>query len=355
MTAMNKGVPRVFLDTEVFVRENFNYKSTRFKSLMSLASAGRIQVFSTDLTLREIETSIRSHVDGAVASVKPGPVLKNSDLPRVKALFGKLDVARIRDELVGQLNQYMEVAKITVLDVPASVLSPVLDAYFARQPPFGPAKNKAEFPDALVLETLREWCTQEESDLAIVSRDKGVGVACERDEALHHFNDLAEYLNALFASEEALSAFVREMIQAAHGSILKKAKEGFPDRGAFLGDEEGEVEELELIDVEFGEEAGDLEIISLDRSHAEVELAVSLTFRCELSYKEPGTGIWDSEETVLVFQEEVKRTVTRETEGPLVVEVGFKRLDPHSFRVERVSFEGDRDIEVYANHFEDEW
>ena len=103
MTAMNKGVPRVFLDTEVFVRENFNYKSTRFKSLMSLASAGRIQVFLTDLTLREIETSIRSHVDGAVASVKPGPVLKNSDLPRVKGLCGKLDVARIRDELVGQL------------------------------------------------------------------------------------------------------------------------------------------------------------------------------------------------------------------------------------------------------------
>ena len=47
MTAMNEGVPRVFLDTEVFVRENFNYKSTRFKSLISLASAGRIRVFLT--------------------------------------------------------------------------------------------------------------------------------------------------------------------------------------------------------------------------------------------------------------------------------------------------------------------
>lgn len=351
MTERNEGVPRVFLDTEVFIRENFNYKSTRFKSLMSLASAGRIQVFLTDLTLREIETSIRTHVDGAVASVKPRPVLKNSDLPRVKALFGKLALTRIQDELVGQLREYMEAAKITVLDVPTSVLPPVLDAYFGRQPPFGSTKNKAEFPDALVLETLRGWCAQNESDLAIVSRDKGVKEACEKDEALHPFDDLPEYLNALFASEEALSAFVREMIQAAHRSIFEKAKEEFPDRGAFLVDEEGEVEELELTDVEFGEEVGDLEIVSLGPNHAEVELAVSMTFRCELSYKEPGTGIWDSEEKVLVFQDDIKTTVTREIEGPLVVEVGFRRLDPHSFRVQRVWFEGDRDIEVYANHF----
>ena len=294
-------------------------------------------------------------MESAVASVKPGSILKNSALPRVKVLFEKLDVKRIQDELVGQLSEYRAVSKTTILNVPTSVLPPVLDAYFGRQSPFGSAKNKAEFPDALVLETLREWCAQEESDLAIVSRDKGVRAVCERDEALHSFDDLAEYLNALFTSEEALSAFVREMIQTAHRSILEKAKEEFPDRGAFLADEEGEVEELELTDVEFGEEVGDLEIISLDPDHAEVELAVSMAFRCELSYKEPGTGIWDSEEKVLVFQDEIKKTVTREIEGPLVVEVGFKRLDPHSFRVERVWFEGNRDIEVYANHFEGEW
>ena len=353
MTAMNEGVPRVFLDTEVFIRENFNYKSTRFKSLMSLASAGRIKVFLTDLTFREIEASIRSHVDGA-ASVKPKAVLKNSDLPGVKALFGKLDVALIQDELVGQFSEYLKVAKVTVLDVPASVLPPVLDAYFGRQPPFGSGKNKAEFPDAFVLETLREWCAQEKSDLAVVSPDKGVKTACEREEAFHHFDDLAAYLDALFASEEALSAYVREMILEAHRSIFDKAKEEFAGQGAFLADEDGDVSDLELTDVELGKEPGDLDIVSLDPHHAEVELAASMIFRCELSYKDPDTGIWDNEDRVLVFQDDIEKTVTRDIEGPIVVRVGFNRLDPHSFRVERVWFEGDRDIEVYANHFEDE-
>ena len=78
MTAINEGVPHVFLDTEVFIHENFNYKSPRFKSLMTLASESKIQVFLTDLTLREIGANIRGRVDDAVTSIKPNKVLKNS-------------------------------------------------------------------------------------------------------------------------------------------------------------------------------------------------------------------------------------------------------------------------------------
>ena len=54
MTTINEGVPRVFLDTAVFIRANFDYKSARFKSLMTLASTGRIDVFLTELTLRRL-------------------------------------------------------------------------------------------------------------------------------------------------------------------------------------------------------------------------------------------------------------------------------------------------------------
>ena len=57
-------------------------------------------------------------------------------------------------------------------------------------------------------------------------------------------------------------------------------------------------------DVEFCEDLEDVEIISLDSNKAEVELAVSITFRADLSYKVPSTGAWDGEDHVLVFQDE---------------------------------------------------
>ena len=352
MTAINEGVPRVFLDTEVFVHGNFNYKAARFKSLMTLASTGRIKVLLTDLTFREIEANIRSHVDAAVTSMKPNKVLKNSALPSVKALFDRLDAAPIQQELVGQLEEYLRAAKATILAVPPAVLPLVLDAYFKKQPPFGSGKNKAEFPDALALETLRAWCAKNKSDLAVVSPDQGVQAACAEDDALHQFDNLAAYLDALFASDEALSSFVREMILAAHEPIFEKAKELFPYHGVILADEDGEVDEIELTGVEFGEDHEDVEIISLDPDKAEVELTVSMTFLAEVSYKEPGTGAWDDEDKGLVFQNEVAKTVTQDIEGTILVEVEFKNLDPQSFKVERVWFEGARDIEVYANHFD---
>ena len=228
MTAINEGVPRVFLDTEVFVHGNFDYKSARFKSLMTLASEGRTQVFLTELTLREIEAKLRSRVDRAVTSINPHAVLKNSDLPHVKALFDKLDAAPIQQKLAGQLKKYLKAAKATILPVPPAVLPLVLEAYFEKQPPFGPGKNKAEFPDALALETLRAWCAKNKSSMAVVSPDQGVKAACAEDDALHQFDDLAAYLDALFASDEALSSFVREMVLAAHDPIFEKAKKEFP-------------------------------------------------------------------------------------------------------------------------------
>ena len=299
MTAINDGVPRVFLDTEVFIRGNFDYKSARFKSLITLASTDRIKVFLTELTLREIEANIRSRVDDEVTSIQPKPVLKNSDLPHVKALFDRPDAALIQQELVGQLKKYLKATKATILALPPDVLPLVLDAYFEKQPPFGHGKNKDEFPDALVLETLREWCAENESDMAVVSPDQGVKAACAEDDALHQFDDIAKYLDALSASNEVLASFVRETILAAHGPIFEKAKEEFPYHGAILVDEDGGVDKVELTDIEFCEEPEDVEIISLDPDKAEVEFAVSMIFRAELSYRVSGTGPWDSEDHVM--------------------------------------------------------
>ena len=84
MTTINEGVPRVFLDTAVFICANFDYKSARFKSLMTLASTGRIEVFLTELTLREIEANIRSRVDDAVTSIRPERVLKTLNFPTLR-------------------------------------------------------------------------------------------------------------------------------------------------------------------------------------------------------------------------------------------------------------------------------
>lgn len=338
----------VFLDTEVFVEANFSYKSPRLTSLAELARSGRIRVFLTEITVREINAKIKELVERAAAA-RPPSILRNSSLPQVRALFEPLDTAEVGKDLVGQLEGFIKDAVITVLPVEDKILAPVLDNYFNRLPPFGLGKKKAEFPDALALETLKEWCRVEGRSMAVVTRDEGVKAACSDDGPLHHFVELPKYLDAVASEEEALSDFIREMILLHGKEVLEKAKEAFPYLGFYLTDQDGEVGDVELTDIDFDEE---VEIISLKADEAIIEMPATLIFQADISYYDPGTGSYDHEEGVLLFQDTVEATVTREAHRSVAVKVTFVNLDPESFEVHSVWFEGKQDIGVRSDYDE---
>jgi hypothetical protein len=339
----------VFLDTEVFVEANFGYKSPRLASVAELAGNGRIRVFLTELTVREMKANIKEAIERAAAT-RPHPILRNSSLPQVTALFEPLDTAALEKELVGQLEDFIKGAGITLLPIEDDFLGPVLDNYFDRLPPFGPGKNKAEFPDALALQTLKEWCRVEGRGMAVVTRDEGVKAACSYVGPLFHFENLPKYLDAVASEDEAFSSFIREMVVRHDKEVFKKAKEPFPNLGFYLTDEDGDVGHVELTGIEY---EGDVEIISLTADEAIIEMPATLTFAADVSYYVPGTGSYDSEDDVLLFEDTAESTVTRTAHRSVAAEVTFEDLDPESFQVHGVWFEGKSDIGVKSDYDED--
>lgn len=339
----------VFLDTEVFVEANFGYTSPRLAAVADLAKQARIRVFLTDLTVREIKTNIKEAIDRAAAT-RPPPILRNSSLPQVRALLEPLDVTAVENELVGQLEEFIRAAGTTVLPIEDESLRPVLDNYFNRVPPFGPGKNKAEFPDALVLETLKEWCRVEGRGMAVVTRDEGMKAACSDVGPLFDFADLPKYLDTVASEDEALSEFIRETIVCHDKEVLEKAKEVFPNFGFYLEDDDGDVGHVELTGIEYD---GEVEIISLAADQAIIEMPATLTFKAHISYSLPGTGTYDSEDDVVLFQDTAESTVTRKAHRSVAAEVTFEDLAPESFQVHGVWFEGKGDIAVKSDYDED--
>jgi hypothetical protein len=61
---------RVFLDTEVFVTESFNFSSTKLAALSCLASNGDINVVTTSVTVKECKRRIHKMVRAARNSLK---------------------------------------------------------------------------------------------------------------------------------------------------------------------------------------------------------------------------------------------------------------------------------------------
>ena len=342
----------VFLDTEVFAHANFDYQSSRFEALTALARSRRIQVFVTDLTIREIKAQIRQRIEKA-ASMRVEPVLRNSRRREVKRLFNKLDVGKIQDELYSQLDAFMKRAHVKTLKIQPRVLKPVIDKYFDQQPPFCRGRNKAEFPDAFVLQTLVNWCQQSDRIMAVVSGDQGIQAACPADESLHSYENLAKYLDAVASENEMLASFVRQTIvhDDHKKEILRRAKTAFAELGTYLTDVDGDVDGIDLIAMAF--ESDDVEIIELAENRAQVEISSSLTFTAELSYDEPSTGAWDSEDKRFYFSNRRVETVERTDDRSVDAILEFEGPAPDSFQVTEVSIEGS-DVSLTSD-YEADW
>jgi hypothetical protein len=345
MAKQNKAkikTSNVFLDTEVFVEASFNYNSARLASVTELARTQRIRVFLTDLIIREIRTNIQDAVERAIAASRPQPIFRNSSLSQVKALFNGLDTGEVEKDLFRQLDAFIEKSDITILRVKNKFLGPVLDNYFKRLPPFGIGKNKAEFPDSLNLETLKEWCRTQKQNMAVVTRDHGIQAACSDGGPFYHFEDLPKFLDAVASENKALSGFIRKMIRRYDDEIFEKGKDAFLNLGFYLDDQEGDVDSVNVTYIEYD---GEIEIIWLATHEAIVEMPAMITFDAEISYDDPNTGIWDSEDKVLLFQETKEKTVTSTVHRSVAVEMTFQPLKPSSFQIRRVWFEGN-DIPV---------
>jgi hypothetical protein len=338
----------VFLDTQVFVDAGFNYRSARLASITDLAASDRIRVFLTDITVRELQAGIKAAIEEARPS-RPKGILRNSELPQVTQLLELLDLGEVERELIGQLQVFLKNARVTVLRISGDSIEPVLERYFRRLPPFGAGKNKAEFPDALALETLRGWCRNCGQGMAVVSRDEGMRAACSGEGPLFHFPDLPKYLDAVASEQPAVYKFVREEVHLRHEEVLELARIAFEDLEFYVPDLEVEILELELTDIEY---EGEVEVVDLKATEATVELDAWLTFEVTARFVELGSGFYEREDGASSGDAE-DRVATRKTRRRVGVEVAFVSLAPAALTVRRVWFEGSRPIEVSLEEAED--
>ena len=337
----------VFLDTSVFIEANFNYASPRFRSIASLAAGGLIQVLLTDLTIREIKANLKETVKRALP-VEMNPILKNSTLPEVTKLLERIDQDAVEKELLDQFDNFGEAASVRILKIDAEALQEVLNDYFERQPPFGPGKNKAEFPDAFALNALRKWCESESDKVAVVTRDKGIAAACEDNGCFHYFEDLAKYLDSIASDDETRSDFVRQNVLRHQTTIFEMAKKKFSWLGFYLSDVDGDVEDVELTQFDFYDEG--VEIIFLSDESATLEVSVNALFTASVSYDEPGTGTYDHEDGRLYFPNVISEHVERNTDLSVALLITFKGVDPDSIHIDDVQFSGRDTIEVESDY-----
>jgi hypothetical protein len=221
--------PHVFIDTNIFINQNYDYESTAFKQLVTLAQAEKIFIYLTTITLREVEAHIEEDVHKAHEAfegfrIKPQlKILKNIADPPLHGIFRGFDVEQSKEVLLNQFRKFLLDARIHVLEIADIPVDEIFDKYFSYTPPFG-EKKKHEFPDAFALAALEQWCKDSSGRMYVISSDLDMASACALNQSLRLVQSLSEFLDLLTRRGE-LSEFINRLFEAHRSEVEKRIKE----------------------------------------------------------------------------------------------------------------------------------
>jgi hypothetical protein len=332
----------VFIDTQVFKGANFNYQSIRFQELISLAKAGKIFVYLTDITDREIESNISEDVQSAsrklksIQSERELRILKNLKDDFTETLFTPLDPEAAKLSLLAQFARFKKDVQVNFISIQDTSISEVFEKYFAHLPPFGEGKKKYEFPDAFVISALQRWCARSSNRIYVISDDEDMKSACEDHGRLLSLSKLEELLDLVSKDEEQLYPLLHKLFEENSDELESEIGKRFEELGFVVYDSEAEVSEVSVGSVKVTE----VLLVKVDTNktllddQAVFDITAEVDFSAEVEVSDPNSPTYESMEVV----------VERTTEVSIEVTASFSLDEIPYFRVEKMNF---MDSDIY--------
>lgn len=330
----------IFIDTSIFVGANFHYESSAFKQLITLARESYLLVYLTPITIREVKAKIHERVDAAHHAIqkcrKEAMVLRHLPNDTYLVLFKDFEARTVEATVIEKFDAFISETRATTIPVGGTSVEQVFDQYFSSSPPFGTGKKKSEFPDAFALAALDEWCIAKSRKIYVISTDGDMKRTCEEHEALIGLDSLEALLNIVATDDKILADFAESAFEHLQLEITGKIAKEFEWLGFIVDDEEGEVEHSQAKNVEITERY----LISVTDSNASFRLEANVEYSADVTYYDPDSGVYDSEEGVMLYRETIDETVERTAELSVDLDISFLRIgDPWSARLDSVSID----------------
>lgn len=347
----------VFLDTSEYVSCNFDYRNALFQALKARIDSGQVSLGITKVTASEVKSKIHEGILDAKQAIqsarKKAKVLRNCN--NIGLLFEKFDFDVLEKELLGQFEQYINEFKVEILGYEDLNVEKVFSLYFSQKAPFGSTKKKSEFPDAFSLEILQGWAESESSTICVVSKDNDLKEGVKNFSKLEYISSLADMLSVLSFRYEELAPLCSNVYKLAKNDIDKFIIEKFSDRGFYINDQEGDVNNI--FDVEI--EDYDPRLIRVNHEDndifAEFEVIAKIYFMAEISFDDLDTASYDSENKVLIPHFTIEETVSSSEIVMINIELIFEKDSPESYKIKEISFSGISDDVGVSSSVNDGW
>jgi hypothetical protein len=147
----------------------------------------------------------------------------------------RLNLESAEEHASKRLYQWIERVGAEVLHASEHVdIDELTERYFTGEPPFEPSgAKKAEFPDAIALITLERWAERQQTEILVVSADRGWARYAETSTNMFPSDDLATALDAFQRPNAAnvITALIDTIRQRDSLGLIAKLHEAVQERG----------------------------------------------------------------------------------------------------------------------------
>lgn len=344
----------VFIDTVIFISQNYNYRNVAFNNITQLSKSGKANIFVTDITIKEIEAHIKDDIAKASQATlkfrKDAKILKNINESPFVEYFNEIDQETAAKHLKQQLSDFILESKSEVLLTNDVSIDSVFEKYFSKQPPFGERKKKSEFPDAFVIEKLENWCENTKQKMYVISTDPDFKFHCELSDNLLSLDKLSEFINLVEFHDEVLAPAIQMLVDKNIDSIEQAISDTFLYQGFWIDDQDGEVNEVRINE----QMIDDMLILKIDQNSAVIEYDVITNISADLVYDDLDTAVYDSEEKVLIPLHTIEKTVEQNISYTATIYIAHDVDKPELFKIDRIDINSSRSYDFPISS-DDEW
>jgi hypothetical protein len=322
----------VFVDTSIFEENNF-LESARINQLLKQSEAGELTIVLPRITYNEVIARARTHIKYSVNEAnkarKVTRILRNITSQRQK--FDTLKEKECIEEFVSTFQQRLQQANCLMLDYPTIDTKEIFDKYFTNEWPFNKADKKHEFPDAIALITIEQWCAESGHDCHVLSVDKDMlnydspFLLIEKD----YKSFLADFVLGI----EEHKSFVDQLLNYLH-SHLDEVE--FKVRTWVLGSLDDErqytdvIDYMDVIDIDsdiLTFKLSSAQLVGTHNESATFELVARVNFQVKVEIPDAGSGWYDDEEREWHYSDTTICTIEQEQVFPVEVTVAAALSD----------------------------
>ena len=318
----------VFIDTSVFIAENYFAPGNRIHTLQRLAEEGKINLVMSEITIQEVRKHIISQVrDSWKQFDKVCKVFRNcEDIDKWRK---STNDKKESEHYLSMLDDFLKTPNLKILDYSyCSDTAEVFTAYFERKKPFGEGMKKHEFPDAFVLSALEKYATEAKQSIIVLSDDPDMlgyeskTLSCQ---------NCGEYVSKKLKEGVALSALNEKLSEEKANlekEIQKKAANYLDDFRIYLTCLRlMDVEDHNVENVEVDLNVNDYEVIGIYDECIDVELHPEIAFTVNVDYVDYDYAQYDREDGVWYGTENRVYEVNGSAEVRLVLRFYYQPED----------------------------